>query len=69
MPRRVDTVGQQRPGISALEIDPQAGAGKAGMADRLGGTGRPARPAVKLALPPAGAMLVERGADCGAHRG
>ena len=36
MTGRMDPVGEQGPGQAAIEIDPEAGAGEAGMTDRLG---------------------------------
>src|SRR5262245_61356695 len=48
--RGVDAVGQQHPGDPALEIDPQAGAGEAGMADRAGARPVAAGPAVMTEL-------------------
>ena len=63
MAGRVDAVGEQRPGEAAIEIHPKAGAGEAGMADRLVGAGIAAVPAVEAPLPAAGAVLVHRRAD------
>src|ERR1700761_2665783 len=68
MPRRVDAIGEQGPGEAALEIDPQAGAGEAGMADRLWRAGLAARPAGETPFPTAGAVLVEGRADRPEHR-
>src|SRR4051812_6325157 len=59
----VDAVGEQGPGQAAGEIHPEAGAGEAGMADRLVRAGVAAVPAFEPALPAAGAVVVDRRAD------
>src|SRR5262245_43714600 len=61
--RGVDAVGQQHPGDPALEIDPQAGAGEAGMADRAGARPVAAGPAVMAELETQGAGRRYRLAD------
>src|SRR5690606_8316868 len=63
MARGMNAVGQQRPGMAALEIKPQPGTGKAGMADSLGRTQFATRPALIGPLPAMGAARRERGAD------
>ena len=48
---RMHAVGQQRPGESTSEIDPHAGAGEAGMTDRLVRTGVAAGPSLMSRFP------------------
>src|SRR3954468_23969478 len=63
MPGGMDSIGEQGPGHAPLEIDPQAGSGEPGMADRLVRACVAAMPAVEAPLPAAGAMSLDARAD------
>ena len=58
----MDAIGEQGPGAAAGEIEPEAGAGKAGVPDGVGTAVLAAGPALIGALPAMGAAGAERGA-------
>src|SRR5690554_2157469 len=55
MAGRMNAVAQQRPGMAARKIDPQSGAGKAGMTNSVDRAALATRPAIMGTLPAMGA--------------
>src|SRR5690606_28606156 len=60
MPGRMNPVGQQRPGMALVEIDPQPRPGETGVADRAGRAELAARPALVGLFPAMGTPPAQR---------